>query len=279
MPMLSLLFAATLFSTKVGTFTPLPIAPLTIGSLEVYGEGVISEVMRTEATVNAQIEALVNSTSNQWQAPAFAMVPVVHDDFSVDTPADYTHEASQISEVPACPLRIQTVSEIQRIRMQQTKLASRLEQEKPFAQQRRLYVEQMTAYLNKKIMELNQIKEELKEEARFIAKSEGRIKTLNERQKLIKMHDILGCLSKRKSFETAERNQRDVIMKNIMESQKTINANIVHIEKDVAAKEQMYLGNAMAPKAAKEEAKKHHTEKKASNDDSEKEDDSKTQEK
>eukprot|EP00466_Bigelowiella_natans_P002747 jgi/Bigna1/70202/fgenesh1_pg.11_\ len=213
-----------------------------------------------------QAESLVQAVAGQMQAPAFAMVPVLHDDYSVDNPADYTKEASQISEVPACPLRIQTVAEIQRIRMQQTKLASRLEQEKPFAQQRRLYIEQETAFLNKRIMMLNQIKEELKEEARFIAKAEGRIKTLNERQKARKILDYdesglmrslahgsismqWGCCSAQQ-FEQQGATERDEIMKNIIESQKTINANIVHIEKDVAAKEHMYLGNAMVAPAA-----------------------------
>ena len=68
----------------------------------------------------------------------------------------------------------------------------------------------------------SQVKLELKEEARFLARSEGRIKSLNERQKLIKMADVLMCLNKQKSFEALGTKERDDLIKSLEAQQKTL---------------------------------------------------------
>jgi len=69
---------------------------------------------------------------------------------------------------------------------------------------RKSFVEQMTTYLNDRIRELNKVKGELAEETRWIEVSTNRIQELAEREKLVKMQDILACLNSDKQTMTSE---------------------------------------------------------------------------
>lgn len=96
---------------------------------------------------------------------------------------------------PDCTVRQQTVVEIKRMRRSAARIAQMIQTEVLVMEKRKTYVEQMTSYLNDRIRELNKVKGELDQEYRWIEVSNQRINELAEKEKLIKMQDILSCLN------------------------------------------------------------------------------------
>jgi len=110
-----------------------------------------------------------------------------------------------------------------------------IEAEVQIMNKRKAFVEQMTTYLNDRIKELNKVKSELAEETRWIEVSTNRIQELAEREKLIKMQDILSCLNSDKQTLTSEstaqsstiaalKSQSDAVQKRITEIKAKIEA-------------------------------------------------------
>jgi len=112
-----------------------------------------------------------------------------------DNPKTLTEQIQTIPNSPDCTVRPQTVVEIQRMRESASRIAQMIEAEVQIMNKRKAFVEQMTAYLNDRIRELNKVKGELAEETRWIEVSTNRIAELAEREKLVKMQDILACLT------------------------------------------------------------------------------------
>jgi len=112
-----------------------------------------------------------------------------------DNPKTLTERTPTIPNSPDCSVRPQTVVEIQRMRESASRIAQMIEAEVQIMNKRKAFVEQMTTYLNDRIRELNKVKSELAEETRWIEVSTNRIQELAEREKLVKMQDILACLN------------------------------------------------------------------------------------
>jgi len=85
-----------------------------------------------------------------------------------------------------------------------SRIAQMIEAEVQIMNKRKAFVEQMTTYLNDRIRELNKVKTELAEETRWIEVSTNRIQELAEREKLVKMQDILACLNGDKQTLSSE---------------------------------------------------------------------------
>lgn len=133
--------------------------------------------------------AVVASVSNAAEAPPLTTQSLW------DNPLTDTEMTPSIPSSPDCTVRPQTVVEIQRMRSAAGNIAWSIQQEVSIMAKRKAYVEQMTAYLNDRIRELNKVKSELAQEARWIEVSNGRISELAEREKLMKYQDILACLN------------------------------------------------------------------------------------
>jgi len=115
-----------------------------------------------------------------------------------------------LPSTPDCTVRPQTIIEIQRMRAQSHRIAQLIDQEVVIMGKRKAYVEQMTAFLNDRIKELNMVKEQLKDELQWIEVSQNKIQELAEREKLVKLQDILTCLnqdSKNMAGDTAMKSQ------------------------------------------------------------------------
>jgi vacuolar-type H+-ATPase subunit I/STV1 len=111
-----------------------------------------------------------------------------------DNPGTLSKPTPTIPSTPDCTVRPQTIVEIKRMRRAAARIAQMIQTEVIIMEKRKTYVEQMTAYLNDRIRELNKVKSELDQENRWIELSNQRIKELAEKEKLIKMEDILACL-------------------------------------------------------------------------------------
>jgi len=112
-----------------------------------------------------------------------------------DNPSEIARPVNAIPATPDCTVRPQTVVEIKRMRRSAARIAQMIQTEVLMMEKRKTYVEQMTAYLNDRIRELNKVKSELDQETRWIEMSNKRIKELASKEELIKMQDILGCLN------------------------------------------------------------------------------------
>jgi hypothetical protein len=143
------------------------------------------------------------AAEEQW--PFSAGVPgYVPTSTPFDNPKTLTERTPTIPNSPDCSVRPQTVVEIQRMRESASRIAQMIEAEVQIMNKRKTFVEQMTTYLNDRIRELNKVKGELAEETRWIEVSTNRIQELAEREKLVKMQDILACLNGDKQTLSSE---------------------------------------------------------------------------
>jgi len=125
-----------------------------------------------------------------------------------DNPSTFDTPTPTLPQAPDCTVRPQTVVEIQRMRESAGRIARMIAQEVVVMNKRKSYVEQMTTYLNDRIRELNKVKSELAEELRWISVSQNRISELAEKEKLIKLQDVLACLQADKDQITGKSAQQ-----------------------------------------------------------------------
>jgi len=126
--------------------------------------------------------------------PDAATIGYVPVSSAFDNPGVGVAPTPTIPTNPDCTVRPQTVVEIKRMRRSAARIAQMIQTEVTIMEKRKTYVEQMTSYLNDRIRELNKVKSELDQEYRWIEVSNQRINELAEKEKLIKMQDILSCL-------------------------------------------------------------------------------------
>jgi len=147
-----------------------------------------------------------------------------------DNPGILTDHVNSIPSAPDCSIRPQTVVEIQRMRESASRIAQMIEAEVQIMNKRKTYVEQMTAYLNDRIRELNKVKTELAEETRWIEISTTRIEELAHREKLVKMQDILACLNQDQTQLTNEAQVKTGAMNSLQQASAQINMKIQAIQ-------------------------------------------------
>jgi len=143
----------------------------------------------------------VSATEEQWIDPVLPSNLVLHGYVPLSSPSDNPNSESLIAPItsiahdPECVPRPQTIAEIHRMRESASRIASAITHEVAIMRRRKQFVEQMTAYLNDRIVELNRVKNELSEEVRWIELSQQRIQELSEKEKLIKLQDVLQCVN------------------------------------------------------------------------------------
>ena len=82
-------------------------------------------------------------------------------------------------------------------------------------EKRKAYIEQMTTYLNDRIRELNKVKRDLAAEQKWIQVSNQRIAELAQKEKLIKLQDVMACIRTEQDRLLGERGTKNLAIQNM----------------------------------------------------------------
>lgn len=173
--------------------------------------------------VGAPVAPQTTNATNTSLADSLTFLP---DSGEFDNAATDTELVKTLPEDPSCTVRGQTVFEVRKMRADAKQIGLAVLYEIQAMEKRKSYVEQMTSYLNDRIRELNKVKTDLDAEQRWIQISNARISELAQKEKLIKLQDVMSCIRDQQS-----RLSGDATMKNstltTLEFQKTsLNNNL-----------------------------------------------------
>lgn len=135
-----------------------------------------------------------------------------------DNPTTLANPVPTIPSSPDCTVRPQTVLEIKRMRRSAARIAQMIQTEVVIMEKRKAYIEQMTSYLNDRIRELNKVKSELDQEMRWIDVSSLRITELSQREKMMKIQDVMACLNSQKNAAMGSSFAQQQQMMNLQQS-------------------------------------------------------------
>lgn len=141
-----------------------------------------------------------------------------------------------IPESSDCTVRPATVIEIQRMRQTAARIAKAISVEVTLMEKRKAYVEQMTAYLNDRIRELNKVKKELQQEIKWVTVSNDRIRQLSQKEKLAKMQDILACLNEDEDDLKGETSVKAQAIKDLQLKAQALQDKIQNAQKQIVDK-------------------------------------------
>lgn len=150
-----------------------------------------------------------------------------------DNPNTLSEPVPTIPSAPDCTVRPQTIVEIKRMRRSAARIAQMIQTEVAIMEKRKTYVEQMTAYLNDRIRELNKVKGELEQENRWIEVSNQRIAELAQKEKMIKMQDILSCLQADQQRLSGENQAKAKMISDITSQTTALQSSIAAIKKSI----------------------------------------------
>jgi len=111
-----------------------------------------------------------------------------------DNPATDITPTQTIPSSPTCTIRGQTIFEIRKMRADAKQIGMAIMYEIQTMEKRKAYIEAMTSYLNDRIRELNKVKHDLAAEQKWIQVSNARIAELAQKEKLIKLQDVMSCI-------------------------------------------------------------------------------------
>ena len=124
-------------------------------------------------------------------APVASYIP---DSGVYDNPATDITPTLTLPATPSCTIRGQTIFEIRKMRTDARQIAMAISYEIQTMEKRKAYIEQMTNYLNDRIRELNKVKRDLAAEVKWVQVSNQRIAELAQKEKLIKLQDVMSCI-------------------------------------------------------------------------------------
>jgi len=176
--------------------------------------------------------------------PLFSIAGYVPESTPFSNPSTLAQPISIIPSAPDCVVRPQTIVEIQRMRAQSLRIAQLIDQEVVVMGKRKAYVEQMTEYLNDRIRELNKVKAELADELRWIQVSQNKIRELQEKEKLVKLQDILSCLNQDTTSLEGEKSVKAQTITQLQSESSKVQAKITEIKAAID------VGGDAAPAAA-----------------------------
>lgn len=122
-----------------------------------------------------------------------------------DNPATDITPTPTIPSSPTCTVRGQTIFEIRKMRADAKQIGLSIMYEIQTMEKRKAYIEQMTTYLNDRIRELNKVKRDLAAEQKWIQVSNQRISELAQKEKLIKLQDVMSCIKNEQEKLMGER--------------------------------------------------------------------------
>jgi len=150
-----------------------------------------------------------------------------------EEPKDLVAKVSQIPTTPTCSLRPMAVNEIAKLRLKYSDLQSHISREQTHAFSRKQYIKRMTAYLNSKIEELNTVKSELELEEKWLKVSDQRLKSYQQKEKLIKLEDVLKCLTKTRDVSEKNKASHDSAIEDLTKQKSEVEAALEKIKTDL----------------------------------------------
>jgi len=163
-----------------------------------------------------------------------------------DNPGTDIVPTPTIPSSPTCTVRGQTIFEIRKMRADAKQIGMSIMYEIQTMEKRKAYIEQMTAYLNDRIRELNKVKRDLSAEQKWIQVSNQRIAELAQREKLIKLQDVMACIKSEQERLAGERTTKTVAIGNLAQQALQLETNI----RSIRAKMHQITGGAAAAMAA-----------------------------
>lgn len=131
-----------------------------------------------------------------------------------------------IAETPTCTVRGQTIFEIRKMRADAKQIGLAIMYEIQVMEKRKTYVEQMTSFLNDRIRELNKVKVDLAAEQKWIAISNARISELAEREKLVKLQDVMTCIRNQQQKLSGESTSKVATLKTMNAQVQAVTASL-----------------------------------------------------
>jgi len=160
------------------------------------------------------------------QADPSALATYLPDSGPFDNPATDAQLIKTIPETPSCTIRGQTIFEIRKMRADAKQIGMAIMYEIQIMEKRKAYIEQMTSYLNDRIRELNKVKTDLAAEQKWIQISNARISELAQKEKLIKLQDVMTCIRQQQQRLTGESTSKSSSLNALNAQATTINNSI-----------------------------------------------------
>jgi len=152
-----------------------------------------------------------------------------------DNPATSTDLIATLPESPSCTIRGQTIFEIRKMRSDAKQIGMAIMYEIQIMEKRKAYIEQMTSYLNDRIRELNKVKTDLAAEQRWIQVSNQRIAELAQKEKLIKLQDVMTCISQEQARLSGDATTKSSAYTSLKKQSDALNAQISTIRNSITA--------------------------------------------
>jgi len=146
-----------------------------------------------------------------------------------DNPATDIQPTPTIPSSPTCTVRGQTIFEIRKMRADAKQIGLSIMYEIQTMEKRKAYIEQMTSYLNDRIRELNKVKRDLAAEQKWIQVSNQRIAELAQKEKLIKLQDVMSCIKNEQDRLLGERGTKTVAIQSMSKQATQLENNIKSI--------------------------------------------------
>jgi hypothetical protein len=143
-----------------------------------------------------------------------------------DNPATDIQPTPTIPSSPSCTVRGQTIFEIRKMRADAKQIGLSIMYEIQTMEKRKAYIEQMTSYLNDRIRELNKVKRDLAAEQKWIQVSNQRIAELAQKEKLIKLQDVMTCIKSEQDRLMGERGTKTIAIQNMAKQAAQLQNNI-----------------------------------------------------
>jgi hypothetical protein len=143
-----------------------------------------------------------------------------------DNPGTDITPTPTIPSSPTCTVRGQTIFEIRKMRADAKQIGLSIMYEIQTMEKRKAYIEQMTSYLNDRIRELNKVKRDLAAEQKWIQVSNQRIAELAQKEKLIKLQDVMSCIKNEQDRLMGERGTKTIAIQNMQKQAAVLENNI-----------------------------------------------------
>jgi len=163
-----------------------------------------------------------------------AIATYLPDSGPYDNPSVDTTPTQTLPESPSCTVRGQTIFEIRKMRADAKQIGMAIMYEIQIMEKRKAYIEQMTSYLNDRIRELNKVKRDLAAEQRWIQVSNQRIAELAQKEKLIKLQDVMTCITTEKERLTGESASKNTAISSMKGQADALTATIATIRRNMA---------------------------------------------
>lgn len=152
-----------------------------------------------------------------------------------DNPGTNTQLIRALPENPQCTVSPQAVFEIQKLRKNSLVYARAMKDEAVLMAKRKAYIEQMTTYINDRIVELNKVKKELKQEVKWSAMTNARIHQFALKEKQLKINDILACVRNEQANLAGKRASSSKNLAQLQRSASAVNSAVTSYSHEMAS--------------------------------------------